>query len=176
MGPLLVLLLASQTPDFKIDQAAIPRRNGSQTQLTLNTREHLIINGYRNLDLPYGFNKAVVGLGIGGFNSFPSPQWPEFPCDRGEQVNAHDLHQPVRAFLLQPFVLSDQQDWVVEDCDGDLVLPAKPYVPELVVVSPHDFVLPFEGRMLTISSGILPTKLIGAVPLPSQNVTRGLEY
>jgi hypothetical protein len=53
MGPLLVLLLTSQTPGFKTDRAAIPRRNGSQTQLTLNTREHLIINGYRNLDFAF---------------------------------------------------------------------------------------------------------------------------
>jgi hypothetical protein len=30
--------------------------------------------------------------------------------------------------------------------------------------------------MLTITSGILPTKLTGAVPLPSQNVTRNLGY
>ncbi len=37
----------------------------------------------------------------------------------------------------------------------------------------HGFFPPFEGRMLTISSGILRTKLTGAVPLPSQNVTRG---
>ena len=37
----------------------------------------------------------------------------------------------------------------------------------------HGFSLPFEGRMLTIAFGILPTQLTGAVPLPSQNVTRG---
>jgi hypothetical protein len=30
--------------------------------------------------------------------------------------------------------------------------------------------------MLTISSGILLAKLTGAVPLPSQNVTRGLGF
>jgi len=30
--------------------------------------------------------------------------------------------------------------------------------------------------MLTIASGILPIKLAGAVPLPSQNVTKSLEY
>jgi hypothetical protein len=30
--------------------------------------------------------------------------------------------------------------------------------------------------MLTITSGILPAEFTGAVPLPSQNVTRGLGY
>ena len=68
-------------------------------------------------------------------------QWSQLSCDRGEQVNAHYLNQPVSPFFLQPFVLSDQQNREIENCDGDLVLPAKPCVPKLVVVSPHKFVL-----------------------------------